>query len=129
MPFVRISLLAGKPPEYVRALADGVHQALVEAFEVPADDRFQAVHQHAPGDLIFDVHYLGVERSNDFVVVCVTAGRPRTTATKKAFYQRLTDVLARSPGLRPEDVMVVINTTQLDEWSFGNGLAQMVSDH
>jgi phenylpyruvate tautomerase PptA (4-oxalocrotonate tautomerase family) len=28
--------------------------------------------------------------------------------------------------LNPEDVMVVIATTQLDEWSFGGGRASMI---
>jgi Tautomerase enzyme len=46
MPLVRISLLKGKPKEYLRALSDGVHQALVEAYNVPPDDRFQLIHQH-----------------------------------------------------------------------------------
>jgi 4-oxalocrotonate tautomerase len=35
MPLVRIELLKGKPPEYRRALADGVYRALVEAVGAP----------------------------------------------------------------------------------------------
>ncbi|MFX6759908.1 tautomerase family protein, partial [Acinetobacter baumannii] len=58
MPFARLSLLKGKAPDYLRALSDGLHQALVEAFEVPPDDRFQVIHQLEPGELIFDRHYL-----------------------------------------------------------------------
>lgn len=128
MPFIRISLRAGKSPEYLRALSDGVHRALVERFEVPADDRFQVIHQHAPEELIYDPQYFGVRRSDDLVYICITAGRVRSTDTKRAFYRRLAEILAESPGLRPDDVMVIIRTTQLDEWSFGGGLAQMIGD-
>ena len=32
MPMARISLLKGKPQSYVKALSDGVHRAMVEAF-------------------------------------------------------------------------------------------------
>ena len=45
MPFARISLLKGKSSEFLRALSDGVHAALVDALNVPPDDRFQAIHQ------------------------------------------------------------------------------------
>jgi hypothetical protein len=30
----------------------------------------------------------------------------------------LIESLAKDPGIRPEDVMVVINTNNIDEWSF-----------
>ena len=121
MPFTRISLLKGKSSEYVRALSDSLHKALVEAFDVPPDDRFQAIHQHEPGELIFDQNYLGGPRSDDFVLFAVTAGRPRTAQVKQAFYKRLATLLAESPGIRPEDVMVVVNTTSSEDWSFSSG--------
>ena len=121
MPIARISLLKGKSSEYLRAFSDSLHQALVDAFEVPPDDRFQIIHQHETGELVFDRHYKGGPRSDDFVLICITAGKLRSTSTKHAFYQRLVDLLANSPGIRPEDVMVVINTTHTDEWSFSAG--------
>ena len=49
MPLVRITLADGKTAEYRRAIADGVHHALVAAATVPADDRFQVVEQ-VPAD-------------------------------------------------------------------------------
>lgn len=126
MPYARISLLQGKPPAYLRALSDSLHRALVEAFEVPADDRFQVFHQHAPGELVFDRHYLGGPRSDDYVLIAITAGRARSSETKRAFYRRLVERLAESPGIASADVMVVITTTQLDDWSFADGAATML---
>lgn len=126
MPFARISLLRGKPPTYLEALSENVHRALVDEFDVPQDDRFQAIHQHGPGELVFDRTYLGGPRSDDFVLIAITGGKSRSTTVKQAFYRRLVVLLAEAPGLNPEDVMVVINTTQADEWSFGGGRASMV---
>ncbi|ATU91040.1 tautomerase family protein [Phyllobacterium zundukense] len=126
MPFTRISLLEGKSPEYLKALTDSLHQAMVETFNVPATDRFQAIHQHRPGELIFDRNYLGGPRSDDFIVFSITTGKPRDTATKKAFYKRLVALLGAAPGVRPEDVMIIISTSSRDEWSFSNGEAQML---
>jgi len=128
MPLVNISLLKGKPPTHIRAIADGVHQALVETFNVPADDRFQFIHQHEPDEFIFDSDYLGIHRSPDVVFIHVTAGKWRDTPTKKTFYQRLTQLLVADPGLRPEDVQVTLSPNDRDDWSFGNGLASYVKD-
>jgi phenylpyruvate tautomerase PptA (4-oxalocrotonate tautomerase family) len=55
------------------------------------------------------------------VLICITAGRLRSTKVKQAFYMNLVERLNTLIGIRPEDVMVVINTTQADEWSFGSG--------
>ena len=123
MPMSRISLLKGKSPDYLRALADSLHAAMVEAFNVPPTDRFQVIHQHEPHELIFDRDYesQGGPRSDDFVMIAITAGKPRTTETKQAFYRRLVERLAEAPGINPRDVLVVITTSLGDEWSFSGG--------
>lgn len=128
MPFARISLARGKSRDYLRALSDELHASLVASFDVPPDDKFQVIHQHDPDEMIFDPHYMGVDRSPDLVFITLTTGKPRSTETKRRFYKTLVDRLAARPGIRPDDVMVVINTAQRDEWSFGKGLAQMVED-
>lgn len=128
MPYTRISLMKGKSTGYIRALSNNLHRAFVETFDVPAEDRFQIFHQLTPDEFVFDRDYLCGPRSDDYVLIAITAGRPRDTQTKKVFYQRLTDLLEQEPGIRRQDVMVVISTTEADEWSFGNGVATMVVD-
>ncbi|MBB3233928.1 tautomerase family protein [Phyllobacterium endophyticum] len=128
MPFTRISLLEGKSPEYLKSVSESLHKALVEAFNVPADDRFQAIQQFRPGELIFDRNYFGGPRSDDFMMFAINIGRPRDAATKQAFYKRLVTLLAEAPGVRPEDVMIIISTSSRDEWSFSNGEAQLLEN-
>jgi phenylpyruvate tautomerase PptA (4-oxalocrotonate tautomerase family) len=128
MPLVQISLLKGKSPDYIRALSDGIHRALVETYNVPVGDRFQLIHQHERNELIYDADYLGIHRTDDVVFICITAGNWRDTATKKSLYKAIAERLAHNPGLRPEDVQVVICSNERDEWSFGNGLASYVRD-
>src|SRR5260370_35697464 len=96
---------------------------MVETFDVPAADRFQAIHQHEPGELVFDRNYLGGPRSDDFVLFAISTGKPRTSQARHAFYKRLVDRLAEAPGIRPQDVMVIITTSIQDEWSFSDGVA------
>jgi len=55
MPLVRISLFAGKPADYRRAIGDGIHQAMVETLAVPEHDRFQIFSEHDAGGIIYDV--------------------------------------------------------------------------
>jgi phenylpyruvate tautomerase PptA (4-oxalocrotonate tautomerase family) len=128
MPLVRISLVKGKPRDHIRAISNSIHEALVEAFKVPADDRFQLIQEHERDDFIYDPGYLGVERSDDLVFIHITASDWRDTATKKAFYKTLATKLATSPGLRPEDVLIVLAPNRREDWSFGRGLAQYVED-
>jgi phenylpyruvate tautomerase PptA (4-oxalocrotonate tautomerase family) len=126
MPLVRISLLKGKPASYLRAISQGVHQALIEAFRIPPDDYFQLIHQHEPGELLYDPDYLGVHRTDDIVVIHLVAGNWRDTPTKQALYKAIADRLHESPGVRREDVQIILTSNERDEWSFGNGVASYV---
>jgi hypothetical protein len=54
MPLARIDLPAGKPPEYGRAVADVVYDAMTATMNVPADDRFQVISEHTRDALLID---------------------------------------------------------------------------
>ena len=124
MPLVRIALRAGKPPEHLRAISDGLYAAMREAFAVPEDDRFMLVSQHRDAEFVYDGGYLGIERSDDLVIVQITCNNTRTLEQKKAFYADVARRLAASPGLRPEDVFISLVEVPKENWSFGNGIAQ-----
>src|SRR5271169_4949154 len=80
MPLVRISLLAGKPAQYRRAIGEGIHRAMVETLAVPEHDRFQVITEHGADGFVYDPSYLGINRSDDVVLVQITlsAGRKPT---------------------------------------------------
>ncbi len=123
MPFTRISLLAGKPADYLAAVSANLDRALVDCFEVPENDRFVAIHQHQPGELIFDRTYGGGPRSENYIFFHITTGKARSAETKARFYCRLVENLAASPGVRPEDVMVAIVNSAIEDWSFASGVS------
>jgi phenylpyruvate tautomerase PptA (4-oxalocrotonate tautomerase family) len=125
MPLVRISHRAGVTDAYRRALSDGVQEALATAVKVPVDDRFHILTEHATG-LIFDSHYLGVERTPEWVAIQITLRKGRAVEMKQALYRRIVENLAKDPGLRPEDVMICLVENELADWSFGKGEAQYV---
>jgi phenylpyruvate tautomerase PptA (4-oxalocrotonate tautomerase family) len=124
MPLVRISLREGTSAQYRQAVADGVHQAMVEAIEIPAQDRFQIISDHSPDGLIYDPSYLGIERSDKIVLVQITLSGGRRPVQKKKLYQRMSEILAKNPGLRPQDLFINLVEVAWENWSFGNGEAQ-----
>jgi phenylpyruvate tautomerase PptA (4-oxalocrotonate tautomerase family) len=122
MPLVRISLAEGRTAADRRAIAESVHQALVETAKVPADDRFQVVEQVPANDLVFDPAYLGIARTKDVVFVQIFLNVGRTVEVKKALYAAIADRLAQRVGLRKEDVLVNLVEVPRENWSFGGGL-------
>ena len=125
MPLVRISLRAGKSPEYRRAIADGVHHAMVEALAVPEQDRFQVITEHAASNMIFDPGYLGIARK-DPIFIQIALRRGRSVDMKRALYRALVERLGAKANVRWEDVFVSLVENGLEDWSFGNGEAQYV---
>jgi len=123
MPLVRISLRQGTTPEYRRAIADGVHRAMVEAIAIPADDRFQTIDEYSSDNLIYDPKYLGVDRSDQVVFVQITMSFGRKPQQKRALYKRIAELLSQTPGVRPQDVVINLVETSWENWSFGNGAA------
>jgi phenylpyruvate tautomerase PptA (4-oxalocrotonate tautomerase family) len=124
MPLVRISLRAGKSQAHRTAIGDAVHRAMVETINVPAQDRFQIITEHDAAGLVYDPSYLGISRTDELVVVQITLNAGRTTEMKKALYARIAELLAASPGVRREDVLVSLVEVAKENWSFGNGVAQ-----
>lgn len=124
MPLVRISLQGGKPAAYRRAIGDSVHRAMVETINVPALDRFQVITEHPPESLIYDPTYLGIDRTGGVVFVQITLNAGRSTGQKRALYARMAGLLAESPGVRPQDVLISLVEVARENWSFGNGEAQ-----
>lgn len=123
MPLVRIDLVAGKSPEYRRAIGEVVYDAMIKAINVPKDDRFQVISEHAPGDFIVDPNYLGIQRSRDCVILQITLSDGRTVEQKRAFYQAIVEGLHQRLGLRREDVFINLIEIRKENWSFGNGVA------
>lgn len=124
MPLVRIDVPETMPQATRRAVADGVHAALVEAIRIPADDRFQIVAAHPAGGLIADPGYMGIARSGGFLSVQVFFRRGRAQDLKRALYAAIVRNLTRDAGVRTEDVLIVLTENDPVDWSFGNGIAQ-----
>jgi 4-oxalocrotonate tautomerase len=127
MPLVRIDLLKGKSANYRAQVGEIVYQAMLNAFAVPKDDRFQVITEHPADELLFDRNYLGIRRSDDCVFIQITMSTGRTVEMKQRFYKAVADGLHEKLELRREDVFINLVEVNKENWSFGNGEAQYVT--
>src|ERR1700750_426643 len=104
MPFVKVYLRRGKPPEYLRSAGDAIHEALVATANVPQDDRFQVIQELDPALLIAPPAYVAVSRSADLIIVEITLNAGRTVEIKKALYADIAARLQKAIDVRPDDV-------------------------
>lgn len=125
MPLVRIDVVRGRSEHDVRAVADAVHNAIVEVLGIPERDRFQVITEHEPARIIAQDAGLAFERSDSVVLIQILTQQGRTTQIK----QRLFDVLATrlgELGIEGNDVFVGVAENTPADWSFGFGRAQYV---
>jgi len=124
MPLVRIDIIEGRSDSDIAAISDAVHQALVSVVGVPERDRFQIITTHPRGRVIYNPGYLGIDRTDDIVIVQVFFATGRTEEAKRALYARIAASIAERTPTRPQDVFITLSENARADWSFGNGVAQ-----
>jgi phenylpyruvate tautomerase PptA (4-oxalocrotonate tautomerase family) len=126
MPLVRIDVLEGRrTPEELRRLADTVQEVMLDVFAAPPRDRYQVLTEHRPGQLICEDTGLGIERTDDLVVLQVFQ-QGRSEEQKRALYAGLARRLEEVTGLAPSDLIVSVMGNSREDWSFGMGRAQFL---
>jgi phenylpyruvate tautomerase PptA (4-oxalocrotonate tautomerase family) len=122
VPLVTVTVRKPKSAAFKSAVLDAVHGALV-ASGVPGNDRFHRVLEMDEADIRYDASYPDVvgTRSPDFVLVQIVLSVGRSVKVKRKILADLLESLRKDPGLDPEDVMVVFQETQWENWSFAGG--------
>jgi phenylpyruvate tautomerase PptA (4-oxalocrotonate tautomerase family) len=126
MPLVRIDVIEGRrTPEQLRRLADTIQEVMLDVFAAPPRDRYQVLTEHRPGQLICEDTGLGLERTDDLVVLQVFQ-QGRSEDQKRALYAGLARRLEEATGLAPSDLIVSVIGNSREDWSFGLGRAQFL---
>jgi 4-oxalocrotonate tautomerase len=123
MPLLHVTLRAGKPDAYRQAIFDSLYRAMRERLNVPDDDQFMTITEHDAANFRYGAAF-GITRSDDLVYIQITVFNSRTAEQKKALFRRIADLLGDNPGIRQEDVFVVVHEAAKENWSVGHGLAQ-----
>jgi phenylpyruvate tautomerase PptA (4-oxalocrotonate tautomerase family) len=125
MPFIRIDALRAGQAK-LDALGRAVHEALIDAVGIPADDLFQVLTSHdgITGTFRYDPDYLGVHRDDGLVFIDITMRAGRTDEQKKNLYAAIAKLATSYADIEPRNVFVTIHENQFADWSFGDGVAQ-----
>ncbi len=126
MPLLYFDVIEGRKSGEITALLDTAHAAMVDAFGVPERDRYQVVNSHPAGEIVALDTGLGINRSDQLVIIHVVSRR-RTRAQKEKLYALLTERLKRDCGLDPADLVIPVSENDDEDWSFGFGRAQFLT--
>jgi phenylpyruvate tautomerase PptA (4-oxalocrotonate tautomerase family) len=118
MPLVKVEILKGRSGEYKKAILDGIHSALVEAFKIPDYDRNQRLYELEKKNFEFPS-----TKSDKYTLIEITVFKGRSLEAKKLLYSRIADNLARSPGITGEDFTIVLHESPLENWGIKGGKA------
>lgn len=122
MPLVTITLHKGRTASEKRAIADAIHDALVQS-GVPEKDRFQRFLELNQEDFIYDLTYpnLTDARSAEFIIIEILLSVGRSVKVKKELLKNIISNLHARTSISPHNVMVVFKETQWENWAFANG--------
>ncbi|NEU31238.1 tautomerase family protein [bacterium LRH843] len=124
MPLVRISLISGKSSDFKRELSQLIYEAMRETINIPENDKFQVISEHDKDNLIYSPDYLGINRSEDIIIIQIVLNEGRSLDLKKQLYKKIADDLNHRLNIRKEDVFINLIEVPKENWSLGNGLAQ-----
>ncbi|MFJ2387220.1 tautomerase family protein [Pseudomonas koreensis] len=124
MPLVRVEIKKHSDPTFAKRIGEQIYAAMRSTINVPEHDNFQILNEHDGEHFIFDPQYLGIQRSDELVIIQITLNEGRTLEQKKALYQTIAHSLNSQLGIRLEDVFINLVEVKMENWSFGNGIAQ-----
>jgi phenylpyruvate tautomerase PptA (4-oxalocrotonate tautomerase family) len=117
MPLVQVDLPRSLYAEKGTQISDEIHQAFIDALEIPADDRFQVFRPREDGELVFDPGYGGVDRQS-LVLIQVLMVHRYTVELKRELYRQLVTRLA-AIGIRREDIQIAVTENHYEDWYAG----------
>jgi len=127
MPLVRVEIKKHSDPTFAKRIGEQIYAAMRSTINVPEHDNFQILNEHDGEHFIFDPQYLGIQRSDELVIIQITLNEGRTLEQKKALYQTIAHSLNSQLGIRLENVFINLVEVKKENWSFGNGIAQYAS--
>ncbi len=116
MPLVKVEIIKGKSFEYKKSILDGIHSALVEAFKIPDHDRNQRLYEIDRENFEFPN-----TKTEQFTIIELIVFKGRSNEAKKYLYSAIVKNLDESPGIRGEDILIVIHEPPMENWGIRGG--------
>ena len=125
MPLAKIHVLEGQYDEgRLSNVSRAVQGALISILKVPSEDFFQIIHVLPLNRLLHTPSFLGMNYSDDFIVleIAFITGRPKET--RLALLKELNARIVAGAGISPDDLLIQLSEGPGENFSFGRGEAQ-----
>ena len=125
MPLAKIHVLEGRYDERrLGNISKAIQDALISILKIPLDDFFQIIHVLPRNHFLHTPSFLGMNYSDDFIVleIAFITGRPKET--RLALLKELNARIVAGAGISPDDVMIQLSEGPGENFSFGQGEAQ-----
>ena len=125
MPLAKIHVLEGRYDELrLGNISKAIQDALISILKIPPDDFFQIIHVLSHNHFLDTPSFLGMNYSDDFIVleIAFITGRPKET--RLALLKELNARIVAGAGISPDDVMIQLSEGPGENFSFGQGEAQ-----
>jgi Tautomerase enzyme len=117
VPLIQIDLDRELFQSFGDKLSAAVHQAQIDALDIPSDDLFQVFTPHEAGELRFDRGYNGVDRQS-LLLLRITMVHMYPAATKQRLYRAIVERFAEL-GVRAEDILISVVENGFEDWYAG----------
>ena len=125
MPLAKIYVVDGRYDEARLANVSGaVQDALIGVLRITPDDYFQIIHELPRNRFLHTRSFLGMNYSDDFIVLEIAFIAGRSKETRLALLKELNERIVVGAGISPDDLMIQLSEYPGENFSFGQGVAQ-----
>jgi phenylpyruvate tautomerase PptA (4-oxalocrotonate tautomerase family) len=107
------------------AMGNALNQSLVQGLGIPPGDRFIMISEHGDDELFIDPTFMGMNRTQNAMIVNVMIGAHRPLSDKRALMAAITRLLNEAVGIAPDDVFIALVPVPNENFSFGRGVPQL----
>ncbi|MEM7020750.1 MAG: tautomerase family protein [Pseudomonadota bacterium] len=111
MAQVKIFGLEAALARHKQALSEAVHNALMTAFGLPENKRFQRFISLAPDEFQFPD-----DRGTNYTIIEISVFEGRSVEAKKKLIRLLFENAEKQAGISPQDLEITISETPMSNW-------------
>ena len=127
MPVTTINITEGMSEEAIYQLQSTIHSCFMKAWGIPNNGGVYMINERPKSRMRISRTMWGINRSEQPPLLLQITSSPRSKALKVELFRVLAEELEKQ-GVRKEDLFISITPTQPEDWSFGNGVAQLLQE-
>ena len=125
MPLITINIAEGMTEEAIDQLQKTIHACFMKAWGIPENGGFYMINEHKKSRMRINRSMWGINRSEQSPLLLQITSSPRSKELKVELFRVLAEELEKQ-GIQKEDLFISIMPTQREDWSFGNGVVQLL---